>query len=723
VSRIHPLRGDAAQDPAIAGRKAAVLARLARRGFPIPDGVICTSDGDRSAAAEVIAILGDGPLAVRSSAGTEDGATASWAGQYESILDVRGEIALADAMEAVRTSGSSASARTYGAVESRIPVLIQRQLAPSSAGVAFTADPLSGDLGTCLISATRGLGVALVQGETGGDSWEVSAAGITRRTGTERVLDASDVDAIADLARRVDAELGVGPIDIEWALADGRLWLLQARPMTALPRAVDWTPPLPGAFARNFRLGEWLGDPVTPLFESWLLTRIEHRMHQVYGELIGVQAPGPLHVVVNGWYFYSLAVLPTSGAAIARLLPHVVPRLIRDPRRTAVMLPPIAHLGVPLWEREWREDLLPRYLAAVADAERTVPTLPIDAVPAVIERLATLAGDYFASVTIVAGFAWKAELPLAGFYRDVLRPLIGGSHLDLLQGLHRPAPADHDVLGLDWAHPTLGELAGSATPNREDSRRAALVERRESAEARARSALAGREKELAKFDRLLARAQRSISVREEQLAHFTRPWPVLRRAVLRIGEALVGRGVIAGPADAFFLTRSELLASVAGEGGDLAPRVRERRSAWQRQRRLVPPLTLGALPPMLVKLLGGADAMLRAPATDADVLLRGTPASSGRAIGPVRVVRDVDDFARVRDGDVLVCPATTPAWTQLFGRVAAIVTDTGSPSSHASIVAREFGIPAVVGTGDATARLRDGQTVIVDGAAGTVAAP
>ncbi|MDP9266233.1 MAG: PEP-utilizing enzyme [Chloroflexota bacterium] len=124
---------------------------------------------------------------------------------------------------------------------------------------------------------------------------------------------------------------------------------------------------------------------------------------------------------------------------------------------------------------------------------------------------------------------------------------------------------------------------------------------------------------------------------------------------------------------------------------------------------------------MLEGILRSADALLRAPADDLDVLLRGTAASAGRATGPARVVRDTSEFARVRPGDVLVCPATTPAWTLLFARVAAIVTDTSSPSSHASIVAREYGIPAVVGTGDATARVRDGQLLTVDGAAGTVA--
>ncbi|GAA2396478.1 PEP/pyruvate-binding domain-containing protein [Dactylosporangium salmoneum] len=101
-------------------------------------------------------------------------------------------------------------------------------------------------------------------------------------------------------------------------------------------------------------------------------------------------------------------------------------------------------------------------------------------------------------------------------------------------------------------------------------------------------------------------------------------------------------------------------------------------------------------------------------------LVTGVPSSPGRARGPVRLVRSVDDFARVRRGDVLVCRTTDPAWTPLFRLAAAVVTETGGVLSHAAIVAREFGIPAVVGAGRAMTSLTDGTPVTVDGAAGTI---
>ena len=83
--------------------------------------------------------------------------------------------------------------------------------------------------------------------------------------------------------------------------------------MTALPPDVSWTPPAPGAFTRQFRLGEWIGEPVTPLFESWLLSAMEERMHAWFFEQIGQRAPRPHHVVVNGWYFYSLNWIGPGG--------------------------------------------------------------------------------------------------------------------------------------------------------------------------------------------------------------------------------------------------------------------------------------------------------------------------------------------------------------------------------------------------------------------------
>ena len=100
--------------------------------------------------------------------------------------------------------------------------------------------------------------------------------------------------------------------------------------------------------------------------------------------------------------------------------------------------------------------------------------------------------------------------------------------------------------------------------------------------------------------------------------------------------------------------------------------------------------------------------------------MSGVPASPGRATGSVRVIRGPEEFDELQAGEILVAPLTAPAWTPLFTRAAAVVTDVGSAASHASIIAREYGIPAVVGCVDATSRLRTGMRVTVDGSTGNV---
>jgi pyruvate,water dikinase len=264
-----------------------------------------------------------------------------------------------------------------------------------------------------------------------------------------------------------------------------------------------------------------------------------------------------------------------------------------------------------------------------------------------------------------------------------------------------------------------------------------LQEERSAAETACRRNLASRPRLLRRFETLLALAQRYAIVREEQAGWFTLGWPIMRRAALRLGDELRRQGAIERAEDVFFLTLSELLSRVqdttarsADESSDLRAVVSARWQEWQRQRRLTPPLSLGK--PVGAQLIAGAVEAMRirtgphgrvgqggSEATDAEQLI-GMPASPGRATGQVRIVRGLEDFDQFQAGEVLVAQVTAPAWTPLFERAAAVITDGGSVAAHASLVAREYGIPAVVGAGDATARLHNGQQVTVDGSAGIV---
>jgi pyruvate,water dikinase len=193
----------------------------------------------------------------------------------------------------------------------------------------------------------------------------------------------------------------------------------------------------------------------------------------------------------------------------------------------------------------------------------------------------------------------------------------------------------------------------------------------------------------------------------------------MRRAVLRIGEALAARGVVADPDDVFFLTRDEVLRALDGTALSATVDVAERRARRVEQGELVAPLMVGRMTRMMRWLWEKMPRLVGAVPSDR-ALVSGTPASAGRVTGSVRVVRGPRDFGELLAGEILVAPLTAPAWTPLFTRAAGVVTDVGSLASHASIIAREYGIPAIVGCGDATARLRTGMRVTIDGSTGNV---
>jgi phosphohistidine swiveling domain-containing protein len=319
---------------------------------------------------------------------------------------------------------------------------------------------------------------------------------------------------------------------------------------------------------------------------------------------------------------------------------------------------------------------------------------------------------------VVGGSAWKMEGALARFYRQHLAATVNASVQELLVGLpgSRPELAAHAVQSIDWYHPTAGELGWAPRRPSEDRRRE-LAARREALSAQCLAVLGDRPQLQARFQALLEVAQRYAVLREQQARQLTLGWPLLRRCVLRLGEILRTDGVIDRAEDVFFLTRAEL-----DSRAPLQDVVDRRRATWERQRRLLAPLTIGR-PPRLIQreLLTTVEAVRTGPVPHGAIV--GQPASPGRATGPVRVVHGPGDFDRFQPGEVLVARATTPACTPLFARTAAVVTDGGTLAAHASLVAREYGIPAVVATGDATTRLADGQVVTVDGSAGTVRPP
>jgi hypothetical protein len=502
----------------VVGGKAYVLGELAKAGFPVPAGFVVTAAAAPGVAELVGALAasadraGPGPFAVRSSAAAEDLPDASYAGLYESLLNVPRD-GLADAVarvvaaaaaprvSAYRPTGTGTGTGAAGRAGGPAVAVLVQQMVDAAAGVAFTADPVTGARDTTVVTAVRGLGERLVSGEAVGEEWRIRD-GRTERSRADTggpVLDQSEAAAIAALAQRVAGHYGV-PQDIEWALdRDRRLHLVQARPMTALPDPVEWTPPGPGLWMRNFRLGEWLGEAMTPLFATWLVPVLED------GYLAGVRADVAVAVsfrwaAVNGWYFNAApipspallarAVLVSRGRAPWFLFNALV-RVSRNP--AAADRAVLGRLA-----RAWRERLLPGYRDRVAAAEHEVDDAPPERLIALVDELGRTAGGCLWSLAIVGGSAWKMEATLSRFARRYLTavPAVAGEPQILLRGLAGTEPAavpPHAVLTLDWRQPTAGQTGGIAADDQTGRiRHAALADERAAAEQACRAALAGR---------------------------------------------------------------------------------------------------------------------------------------------------------------------------------------------------------------------------------------
>lgn len=280
------------------GNKAARLAELAIAGFRVPPFYVVPADtpsieaiaAEIDTAAEQLAAHG-GTVAVRSSAAEEDGAEHSFAGQFDSFLDVEPKDVL-ERVRDVRRSGESEHVLRYraehalGTAVGRPAVMVQRMVPADAAGVAFAADPISGDTDTVVVAATRGLGDALVSGECQGDTWRTTADGRLIDSDVaeagQPVLTRRQLRKVVHLVRDISKQLG-RPQDIEWAIRGNRLYLLQSRDITALSQQDHAT----WALWDNSNIVESYGGVTTPL--TFSVARSAYaEAYRHFGRVIGV---------------------------------------------------------------------------------------------------------------------------------------------------------------------------------------------------------------------------------------------------------------------------------------------------------------------------------------------------------------------------------------------------------------------------------------------------
>jgi len=699
-----------------------------------------------------------GAVAVRSSATVEDLPGASAAGQLETLLNISGEAAVLDALRSCWASLWTPRAIAYRVHQgldhrdARVAVVVQQMAPAESAGVVFTVDPVSGARDRLVINAAPGLGDELVGGRITPDHLVVSRRGLRiveqrlARVGRP-ALPNNAVNELARLALAVERHFGA-PQDIEWAWAAGNVAVLQARPITALKdqaahdsrarnalaEIADRIPMRPYPIDTYF-MGTFSRALFDALFGSFGLsaTPIDEMCVEEDGVVTEIHPAGPRvtpRVIYKPWL------------SLWRSRRYDLARLAEDPVLSEAQLRARELAARDVTTLSWEA-----LLRMVYEADAIVP-LTTDLrrryfprlVPAFLRYhvLMRLAGQTRHDGMLMSGvpnttLAISDALEvLAERIRDdpPVRRLFMETDVDNLLDALRAEPAAETFLeAFAEFLRRYGQREYVIMPSQGSWRNRPAIPLallKSMATSERRSAQGGpaaweqaRDVVLAEsflgwpgvrglYLRTLDQARFFSQIRENTHFHLTLHLPVLHDVLMEIGRRLVEVGALDTRDDVVHLTFREIEAAPAWPP-DSATVAKWRATVERRKakRATLGPWRPGTLLPLPVTL-------------DRTALLAGIPASPGTGSGPVCVVASPAEFGKVRPGDVLVARYTDPAWTPLFTRVVAVIADSGGMGSHAAIVAREYGVPAVLGTGDATLRLQDGQHVLVDGNRGLV---
>ncbi|SPE52917.1 putative Pyruvate phosphate dikinase PEP/pyruvate-binding [Verrucomicrobia bacterium] len=882
-----PLRAARLKDLARVGGKAAHLGELIAAGLPVPSGFVVTTDayerfmkydprirdwlerceqsgrGDpaalRTAAQELSQLLsaipvpGDvaeaivaamapepgGARAVRSSATAEDLPEASFAGQHDSFLNVRGCDEVVAAVKRCWLSLFSERAISYrlrkGVAPGRaqMAVIVQELVDADAAGVMFTTNPAGGASDSIFIEAAFGLGEAVVQGKVAPDRVEVSRSRlrvVRRQTGLKRVqmvagkngvleellpaakanapvLDDETVTRLAYLGLKAERLLGV-PLDIEWGLSRRDLWLFQARPVTTQSRngKLKGTSFEERQVWTNANTGEVLPDVMTPMTWS-LLRRIGRELFNRFLWQVGIRIREEQLVgMIAGRAYFNFNTFCALGRGVPGLKNLRIEDLMGGKQDTMLALKQIkisqadlprieAHrwrtaVGLPMLVLKFLFCSTQRGERAVASVRRT--NLDLAAIgPEQLTDAKLLKAVQLSSTLELLRDAKALEAFGFGLgYMAVLfalcekwfgpegrstgnRLLAGVGDLDSaetgyeLWRLAEQAASGPEIKGVllsehtfagvaarlegcesgraflaQWnsfmhrhGHHTRGEVelfnprwsecpdfvldlvrgyveaidAGHPSPV---ARQDALANERLLFAKKCLDRLRNPLKR-AIFGRVLSRAQKGGWFRENLKSEAIRQFALLRRLLLELGRRLAARGRLADENDVFFLESEELQSGCLWDRAtDLRTRVAGRRAAYERDLKVTPPaVVVGRFDP---------DSFVPGAVDRETKVFYGLGVSAGVARGRARVVLRSDADERVRPGEILVAPFTDPGWTPYFVAAAGIVMDLGGLLSHGSIVAREYGIPAVVNVGPATQIIRTGQWLEVDADRGVV---
>ncbi len=771
-SEIHDL------EHAQAGGKGSTLARLFQAKYPVPDGFVIlpdaftgnelTAEGWLQIKAQLVSMRradDQAAFAVRSSAFCEDSASTSFAGEFETVLDVHSDEMVKEAILRVRSSRDSERVRAYSEAkgidpEHEMAVVVQHLVRADISGILFTCDPVTGSHDTMTGNYVHGFGEELVSGEVEPYTFTLSRP-------------AGDYDGPAEfkpyakklfrLGRKLVGEFGTQQ-DIEWAIKDGKLFLLQSRPITTLiahdPATGEWNDSHTGNFlwsSNNF--GEGRPDVMTPF--TWSLTNYFWKdMSLVPGYSYAGNIGGRLYANIS----VMVSVLCAFGRDLDSALREIESGLGKAPEGIEVPLIPIPKsmllsmlpnlMKIASKQQKGRKrssDYLtenPKWCKAMEKKLRQAKSgddlidfWTMDLEPYILDTLEVFFGstEPFENAMKLRGEI--AELVGEGDANAMflnfsdsddfiasLGPLVGiakvangeMSREEYLENFGHRGP--HEA---EYAMPRPIEDPSWLDRQLEEYRKSpvdvdALLAKQEKAFEKAWERFEQQYPKKAKKVRSqLDKVPEAARLREAVRSESMRMGGIERAYALRVGE-FTGLGD-----DVFFLSIDEILELLSGDDSVTAT-IPARKETYQK---------LSELPPYPMIIRGrfdpfqwASDPQRRSDFYDASVTIdspvsstiTGFAGAAGQVEASVRVLDTPEQSAEFQDGEILVAVSTNVGWTPLFLRAAAVITNVGAPLSHAAIVARELGIPAVVGCGDATMRLRTGDRVRVNGGAGIV---
>jgi len=784
------------------GGKAQGLARLIGFGLRVPEAVVLVEATTQTPASELDAVVealsvrfGTAVLAVRSSALGEDGAETSFAGQYETVLDVEGTEAIREAIEVCLQSATNERASAYreareGAGVDEVhsgpamSIVIQRMVDARASGVCFTVCPVTNRRNRLVLDVVAGVGEALVSGHASPDHeeflrkegrWEP-----TQIAGDVSVLSEAERETVAHEALEAEARAGQ-PLDLEWSIDQaGVLQWLQARPITTLgpdPQALDTEIEFAGDVFTRCNVGEMMPGAVSPLTYSTCARGIDVGWQRIKDDLRlshEVAPPRPYLAMSHGHLFINMSEgvrfssMVSGGSAdqqslalCGRLVPEIVsptpppiwqrlPRLVRQivailrpgprVRRMEALLArgpiPVAASSLESWRAidARMPELFESYQLHLVVSSGAGALAPI--------LLGQLAGDaeptdehHAIVASVLSGAEGVESADIAEGAERILEALCGAADRSAhfvdrsledavvwLSGessgevgrVWRDYMARHghrslrelDIRQPEWAHDPTPLVRSLRTQLR------GKLGQDESVEASPRAALE-RPPGAERFDRIRGLAHAAVRNRERCKSLLVGLTVVFKRAYRALGEQLVSEGRLPD-ADAIYFLFHEEIETVASEppGHLLAEEAVARREALAYQETLqFPEVTVGRPQP---EMLGGEGA------SPDDRIVVGKPVSRGRAEGRVRVVETLEGAEALEPGEILVAPITDVGWTPYFAVISGLVTDVGSAVSHGAVVAREYGLPAVLNTRNATSVLKTGERVVIDGDRGTI---